>query len=116
MYWPEITKEIPLEEIKRIHQQIWQYVVETGRKPITPYYADCVACEYDNKMKGGMCRNCPILWGGQFNDCMAIGSEYRHWEHSICLDEYKERAKAVRDAKFKFELEENNNERIYKRI
>lgn len=44
--WPEITKNTPIEKVKKIHQQIWNYVIEHGKKPKTPYYFDCVACEY----------------------------------------------------------------------
>lgn len=36
MNWPEITEETPIEEVKRIHQMIWDYVIENGEKPDTP--------------------------------------------------------------------------------
>lgn len=52
MDWPKITDDTPLEEIKRIHQQIWQYVVENGEKPKTPYIQNCVLCEYGYVLAG----------------------------------------------------------------
>lgn len=106
MEWPKITEDTPLEEVKLVHQAIWDCVSRTGVKPNTPYFASCVACEYDNAINKGSCRSCPILWGGgRAFTCGSAGSEYFYWEHSESLDEFKERAKAVRDVKFKFELE-----------
>lgn len=44
--YSKITKDTPIEELKRIHQAIWDYVIENNRKPCTPYVSNCVACEY----------------------------------------------------------------------
>lgn len=44
--YSKITEDTPIEELKRIHQAIWDYVIENNRKPCTPYVSNCVACEY----------------------------------------------------------------------
>lgn len=55
---PIITKETPLEMVEEIHHRIWDYVIENGHKPHTPYINDCAACAY----AGADCKNCPITW------------------------------------------------------
>lgn len=107
MEWPKITKETPLEEIKAIHQRIWDYVIEHGKKPDTPYHGDCAACEYDNVMSINdidNCSKCPIAWPGDVK-CGSIESLYR----KRCLEQGLEKeialARQIRDTPFKYELE-----------
>lgn len=47
MYYPNISERTSMEEIKRIHMEIWQYAMGNSEKPKTNYLADCVLCEYD---------------------------------------------------------------------
>ena len=63
--WPIITKDTPLSEIKEIHRRIWDYVIEHGEKPETPYESDCVLCEYDRAF-GDACWHCPARWSGAY--------------------------------------------------
>lgn len=65
MEWPKITAETTVEELQRVHRVIWQYAVENGHKPVTPYEADCPACEYVRCRygSGNTCDFCPINWG-----------------------------------------------------
>lgn len=83
MNWPEITKDTSLEEVRRIHRVIWQYVVENGYKPDTPYQHNCALCEYTyiHHLK---CTNCPAKWkmdeipyGAIY--CGQEGSPYYWW-------------------------------------
>lgn len=108
--WPKISLDTPIEELQRIHRSIWQYVVEHGTKPSTPYAYDCVACEYAmfkrslENSKGSRCRYCPINWDetrGRVNCC----SLYSNWtvESTINSDSEKARGYAlkIRDVPFK---------------
>lgn len=106
MDWPEITKDTPLEEIKRIHQQIWQYVVENGEKPETPYLSDCVCCSYCVARYGGNCFYFPAKWHDE-SGCCHESSEFDIWNHSRT----EETAQAVRDIPFKYELEKKGAEK-----
>lgn len=105
--WPEITKDTPIEEVKRIHQAVWDYVVEHGEKPITPYRMDCICCEYVFIHKN-KCNFCPILWpADEFGDrycCMAhpnIGL-YDRWIEAVGGEKI-ELASQIRDLPWKFE-------------
>lgn len=105
MNWPKITKNTPLEEIKRTHQQIWQYVVENGEKPNTPYLHHCVLCEYASIIRGeskkGICNYCPV---DVYNASCCLNGLFRKW--AFGTDEIKELyAKAIRDVPFKYDLE-----------
>lgn len=79
--WPEISKDTPIEELKRIHKMIWDCAIENeGRKPDAPYISRCVACSYsalittdDNWWR--RCNNCPIKWPGR-ERCSHVGSLY----------------------------------------
>lgn len=110
MYWPEITKDTPLTEVKRIHQAIWDYVIEHGKKPDTPYHYDCVACTYDN-LYSIDCSTCPIIWpknrDGE-NICTGFHGVYTKWV-SKTGKEKTELACQIRDLPFKYELEEKKN-------
>lgn len=86
MEWPKITAETPIEEIQRIHKRIWNYVIEHGEKPETPYAYDCVACTYV-KLKRSIdlttdaafhCESCPIDWG-DLGTCGGYASVYKLW-------------------------------------
>lgn len=121
--WPKITKDTPIEEVKKIHQQIWDYVIEHGEKPMTPYASDCAACEYD-ELYEGRCRSCPIVWPADDDDegrCCNIPLDddapenwwtrpvsglYGRWDRSTG-EERTELARQIRDLPWKFETEEN---------
>lgn len=122
MQWPEITKDTPLTEVKRIHQQIWDYVIEHGEKPNTPYYYDCVGCEvailfpklFENP--DTTCLDnidysfCPICWPENIsNKKMCIrGGLYTKWFFTSG-QEKANIARQIRDLPFKYELEEKQN-------
>lgn len=64
--WPEITKDTPLEEIQRIHKEIWDYIITNGYKPTTPYLSNCALCAYAHSIMQDreetydeQCRCCP---------------------------------------------------------
>lgn len=90
MEWPKITVDTTIEEIKRIHKDIWQYVVEHGKKPGTLYINDCVACEYawiikrkrDSANELLFCHFCPINWG-DCRICITSDSVYQAWANAI---------------------------------
>lgn len=118
--WPEITEDTPLEEIKRIHQDIWDYVVKYGKKPDTPYIASCVACEYARKQfEYAMlfyeepeceCDLCPIFYRHErCNRCCSLYIQWAHLnERGLNSEEEKKIAEAIRDYPFKFEREEEH--------
>lgn len=109
--WPEITEDTPIEEVKRIHRDIWNYVIEYGIKPITPYKFNCIACEYDAHYKG-MCESCPIIWPADIDGdecCYSLSSDsglYDRWGHATG-EKKTELARQIRDLPWKFECEEN---------
>lgn len=94
MEWPVITKDTPISEIQRIHRMIWDYVIENGEKPKTPYFCDCACCEYDT-LRADDCSTCPLY------DRHACFYLYIKWN----LDEEARDmiAKQIRDAPFKEE-------------
>ena len=117
MDWAKITKDTPLEEIKRIHQTIWDYAIENGRKPDTPYVCNCAACEWHCIHTGNRPGNygidnlcydgCPIAWDGiplrfigEF-----CGKAFYEWDDNPT----PENAKRIRDMPFKYELEVKEN-------
>lgn len=108
--WSEITKDTPIEEVKMIHQKIWDYVIEHGDKPKTPYLCCCAACEYKNT-QGIKCVSCPIIWPeNRFGDhvCHDINGLHTKWANAI--GERKiELACQIRDIPWKFEMEEKEN-------
>lgn len=88
MDWPKITKDTPLEEIRRIHKAIWQYVVENRYKPDTPYRNNCVLCEHTLNLNQGLCINCPAKWKTEgipyeADNCYQKGSPYYWWKRYI---------------------------------
>lgn len=101
--WPEITEDTTMEELQAIHKRIWQYVVENGGKPNTPYHNDCVACEYNGLFYFDeqfiRCDHCPIDWG-EDRPCCA-GSLYARWFGSIDPIGASFLAKQIRDIPFK---------------
>lgn len=112
-FWPIITTETPMEELKEIHRFIWDIVMDKGWKPRTPYLHDCIGCEYcrayAHKHSKSSCVNiCPIAWGFNNTDGLngTCGDEYYHW----CITRNVYDAKIIRDIPFKFELEENKND------
>lgn len=74
--WPEITVDTTLDELREIHECIWDYAIEHLRKPITPYFSNCAFCEYMRQMYSDrrgylLCRECPIsaICKGDLYDC-----------------------------------------------
>lgn len=122
--WPEISKDTPIEEVKRIHQKIWDYVIEHGEKPDTPYTFDCVACEYaslkidTHKMVDviddfknhyeahNFCYNCPIKWPNN-QWCPSLDSIFRKWFDENGPSNMANIAKQIRDLPWKFEVGED---------
>lgn len=106
MHWPEITKDTPLTEVKRIHQAIWDYVIEHGEKPNAPYISTCVGCEYAS----GLCPYCPICWpeNPNFVKTCIFGGLFTQWR-SASGQEKVDLAHQIRDLPFKYELEEKKN-------
>lgn len=113
MEWPTITAETPVEEIQRIHKDIWRYVADYGWKPDTPYIKNCVACEYACLKRGvdttkdsaeeSRCVACPIDWG-ELGRCGEYNSLYSLYCYLQALDIklYTRRvALVIRDIPFK---------------
>ena len=121
MDWPKITKDTPMEELKRIHQTIWDYAIEHGKKPETPYFLDCVACEWCKlcfgNPHGQKCSHCPIIWPGNSDHPCCVSPQddglydlFCHSSRSYLRsgrDERKVFAKLIRDLPWKFEIEGN---------
>lgn len=106
--WPEITSDTPLEVVRDIHRRIWDYVIEHGEKPDTPYKLDCVLCSYSKD-----CENCPARWSLLETDegdppCLNYDSPYYDWCTWSLIENdseiVKEYAIKVRDIPFKEEL------------
>lgn len=102
--WPTITVNTTLDELKEIHEHIWNYVIEHGCKPLTPYFNDCACCEYDeqkiletlnNCETPVSCYFCPL--GKTFCD---TGGLYTRWIKELNIDEAKRLATLIRDAPF----------------
>lgn len=97
--WPEITVDTTLDELKEIHERIWNYAIEHYQKPETPYFSNCACCEYDMISEPvTICRYCPL--GQDF--CEAGGIYYR-WVQAITqrdVEEAKRLATLIRDAPF----------------
>lgn len=122
MDWPKISKDTPLTEVKRIHQAIWDYVIEHGKKPDTPYRCDCAGCEYDSlyeiKFEGCTheeCERCPIYWPeteetGNKHFCVGV-KKFGLFDKWLCAkgEEKVEIAHQIRDLPFKYELDDNKN-------
>lgn len=75
MDWPVITAKTSMEEIKEIHQRIWDYVIENGHKPDTPYPSSCVLCAFDEKYSPKefptrYCYFCPMSGIDPTNGCL----------------------------------------------
>lgn len=118
MHWPEITKDTPLTDVKRIHQAIWDYVIEHGEKPDTPYHGNCVGCEYEflyDRSIDTICEICPIYWPKTADGKRScIGKHcsglFDMFLYAIKYDlDYRPIAKQIRDLPFKYELEEKQN-------
>ena len=102
--WPKITKYTTLEEVREIHRRIWDYAIEHGEKPETPYKLNCVLCEYAYMQSQYViwCRACPADWGEP--TCARRGSPYYLWAHAENDPELKSFfAKNIRDVPFKEE-------------
>lgn len=79
MEWPEITADTPLEEVKRIHQMIWNYVIVHREKPVTPYENNCAFCEYGYQVakdKNDYDRG--LLIDGAYNMCKYCPGDWTH--------------------------------------
>lgn len=117
MHWPKITKDTPLTEVKRIHQAIWDYAIEHGEKPETPYNSNCAACNYAKMLSqfgDEYCSRCPIVWpriptSVYINRCFSTGGPYSKWRNSTG-EEKTELARQIRDLPFKYELEDMKND------
>lgn len=118
MEWPEITTDTPIEEVKRIHQKIWDYAIKHEEKPETPYKCDCAACEYVKQscVERFDCQFCPIIWpknakGNQV--CDKEGGLYVLWDLACWDAKFRngdpqkstELAHQIRDLPWKFETE-----------
>ena len=116
MTWPEITSDTPFDEIRTIHERIWDYVIETGVKPNTPYRSNCALCEYVFKQEiknvetcARYCDYCPAIWDqlDKTTCCYDMCSPYSEWfpsnhpfyDAEIC----KQAAIKVRNIPFKKE-------------
>lgn len=114
--WPRVTADTPLSEIKRIHWLIWDYAINRGEKPCTPYFNDCVLCRYaSNKaitialLKGSLgisnyslesrCHFCPVKWPND-DSCGRSSSLYLRWFET----RDPELAKKIRDLPFKEDI------------
>lgn len=104
MHWPEITKDTPLTEVKRIHQAIWDYVIEHGEKPNTPYRGNCACCEYDSLFNDD-CSACPIT---PFTEISCCGGLYKDWCDADS-DKKAKIAKLIHDILFESKLEEKQD-------
>lgn len=115
-FWPVITMETSMEELKEIHRFIWDVVIDARYRPQTPYVNNCVGCEYCRvygyKYATLSCTDkCPIVW--TVKDIYKIcGDEFYRW--SVTHDSHN--AKIVRDIPFKFELEENGDDSCYRSL
>lgn len=61
--WPEITVDTTLDELREIHERIWDYAINFFRKPITPYFSNCAFCEYMRQLDSQAmpdCGRCPL--------------------------------------------------------
>ena len=105
--WPIITKDTPLSEIKEIHRRIWDYVIEHGEKPETPYVYDCVLCEYSDiryDVRGiRSCSECPARWPGKLARCYVLGTDYSGWCEESDPEKKRLLAMKIRDIEFKEE-------------
>lgn len=111
MEWPEITKDTPIEEVMRIHRRIWDYVIEHGEKPVTPYASDCAFCQYYEAHFDEYITNCNDVCLGDWGEglwCMT--SIYGMWLCTGDEIEYKELAKQIRDIKLKEEYQNGRSE------
>lgn len=109
MEWPKINADTSIEEVKKIHEDIWNYAIEHGEKPETPYASDCAVCEYVI-MSAKFCRDCPIIWpenSDRFRVCYGVEGLYNKWDSKIG-QEKTELARQIRDLPWKFESEEDS--------
>lgn len=97
--WPNIDADTSLEDIKLIHETIWEYTMVFGKKPFTTYSADCVVCHYVHALLDKTCAHCPITWSEKYCFTFPDG-EYEQW-----LKRTPENARAlaqkIRDISFK---------------
>lgn len=98
--WPKITVDTTIEELQYIHKKIWQYAMDNGCKPITPYTGDCAACEYVACVVG--CDNCPIDWpDGLTCRCPTDEDLFSRWCNARSKNEALILARQIRDVKWK---------------
>lgn len=95
---------ISVEEIKRIHQKFWNYVIEIGYKPKTYYMNNCTLCSvamliYDEyaRMTDSICDFCPAREMRHYNCADGINSLFHKWEFANDLEEKNKWAEAIRD-------------------
>lgn len=125
--WTKITKDTPLKEIKRIHKEIWDYMVKNGRKlddAFNKYLFGCSICEYASDFTGNyrmavitddfgnpydaynFCYNCPIKWPNN-QCCPSLNSLFRKWNEEQDISKKSDLAKQIRDLPWKFEVGED---------
>lgn len=117
MGWPEITRDTPIEEIHRIHRAIWQYTLEHGYKPCTPYINNCALCESCRQIdREAFCYNCRAIWGSKDNHCCSHGSPYNEWGPKGCSpltdEQWEKLTKQIRDIPFQYELERKSADEL----
>lgn len=99
--WPKINEYTPVEVVKETHQRIWQYVIDFGEKPITPYLSNCAACNGSES-----CIECRIDWP-EGKRCDSYDGLYYSWLFAkrLCKkDEARHFAELIRDVKFKEDI------------
>lgn len=109
--WPMITKDTTIEELQFIHKKIWDYVIENGLKPMVPYVARCVGCEYARQISHGSfcnCFYCPIDWKkvSDFDTCTmdnnaGIFDQFMAFSRRADVVSERQIAEKIRDCPFK---------------
>lgn len=83
--WPIVDERTPVDQLEFIHKKIWNYVIEHGEKPDTPYLNNCVACDSAKHVDFGVaiivCCQCPIKWPDEAI-CRCSWSLYNRWRQS----------------------------------
>lgn len=113
--WPDITIDTPIDELQKIHKDIWDYVIKHGEKPDTQYHSNCVGCQYativfdmvnedfdeDEYFIPCMCKYCPIIWpdGLKCGGYKSLYSKFFSCEYGS--KEGADIARQIRDLPFK---------------
>lgn len=113
--WPTITADTPIEDLRRIHKEIWDYVVANGKKPNTQYVYECVLCEYayicarqvtpnSDRSWQVMCNYCPSNL-----QCRNAGSLFSKWTGNYDPIIKRFLAKHIRDTKIDMRFVKNTH-------